>query len=64
VVFYMSEDVKLYGDVHFRQSYNPLNVRGMDYIGGLSTSFSWTKSIYLTEWAPPLPMTTVQPDIE
>src|ERR1700676_5155516 len=23
----------------------------MDYIGGLSTSFSWTKSIYLTEWA-------------
>jgi len=23
----------------------------MDYIGGLSTSFSRTKSIYLTEWA-------------
>ena len=23
----------------------------MDYIGGLSTSFSWTKSVYLTEWA-------------
>ena len=23
----------------------------MDYIGGLSTSFSWIKSVYLIEWA-------------
>src|SRR5882762_7422835 len=26
----------------------------MDYIRGLSTSFSWTKSVYLTDWAQPL----------